>query len=76
MRTSLRSALIATVLVALPSLAHAHPGHDDHDITWDFTHLISHPFATLGCLAVLGGAVWAVWRLARWSEAGPRDQAR
>ena len=76
MRNTLRSTLIATVSVALPTLAHAHPGHDDHDITWDFSHLVAHPLATLGCLAVLGGAAWMVWRLTQWCEAGRSDQKR
>ncbi len=47
-----------------PLAAFAHPGHDgDHDITWDFGHFISHPFATIAGVAVLAAAGWLVWRL-------------
>ena len=59
-----RSLSVAAVSSLLVSLAHAHPGHDGHeggDITWDFGHLTSHPLATLGCVALLGAASWAVW---------------
>ena len=74
MRNTLRSTLIATALVALPSFAHAHPGHDDHDITWDFSHLVAHPLATLGCLGVLAASAWMVWRFTQWCDADRSDQ--
>ena len=42
----------------------AHPGHDGHEnggFTWDFSHLATHPLATLGCVALLAALVWAGW---------------
>ncbi len=50
--------------LGLVSLAHAHPGHDDHEFTWDFEHLAAHPVATILCLAVAGTGVWALTRRA------------
>lgn len=46
-------------------LASAHPGHGDHDFTWDFRHLIEHPFATAVWFGIFAGATWLVARLAR-----------
>ena len=58
-----RSLLLASAF-AIPALAHAHPGHDgDHELVWEFSHLASHPLATLACVTVLAGAVWGTWRL-------------
>lgn len=54
-------ALIVATLAA-PLTALAHPGHDDPEITWDFDHLVEHPFATLACLAALGFAAWMIRR--------------
>ncbi|HTO05154.1 MAG TPA: hypothetical protein VL069_15700 [Opitutus sp.] len=63
MITSCRSTFIAALFaIVIPVLAHAHPGHDDHDFTWDFSHLTAHPWATLGCLAALFAGAWIVWR--------------
>jgi hydrogenase/urease accessory protein HupE len=60
-----RATAVSAVLLAVPSLALAHPGHDgDHGLTWDFSHLAAHPLATaLGAL-VLVGAVWGGAQLA------------
>jgi len=55
-----RSAALFSVLSA--TVAQAHPGHDGHeggDFTWDFSHLASHPLATLGCALVVSLAIWA-----------------
>ncbi len=58
--------LLALAALLVPLAAFAHPGHDgEHDITWDFGHFISHPLATLACLAVVAAAGWCVWRLLR-----------
>jgi urease accessory protein len=36
--------LLAVTLLALPAIAHAHPGHDgDHELTWDFSGGFLHP---------------------------------
>jgi hypothetical protein len=64
MRTFLRRSTVATALIALlPSLAQAHPGHDGGEVTWDFTHLAAHPFATMGWLVAIGGVAWIVGRI-------------
>jgi hypothetical protein len=61
----LRFVLLAG-LFAIPALAHAHPGHDgDHELVWDLDHFVSHPLATLMCVAVVATAGWLVWRLLR-----------
>ena len=66
MRTSLTSRIVsAALLITLPAIAHAHPGHGDHDFTWDFSHLAAHPFATAGCVAVLAGFAGVVWQVSR-----------
>ena len=43
----------ASLLLLSPTLALAHPGHEGNELTWDYQHLMAHPLATLGCLAVL-----------------------
>jgi hypothetical protein len=63
MRTLLRTSSVAAVLIALlPTLAQAHPGHDGGEVTWDFTHLAAHPFATMGWLVAIGGVALAISR--------------
>ena len=64
-----KAALVAAIL---PIEAFAHPGHDDPDVTWEFSHLAAHPVATLGCFLVIGLAAWAAWRVAHRS-AGKSD---
>lgn len=64
-----KAALVAAIL---PIEAFAHPGHDDPEVTWEFSHLVEHPVATLGCFLVIGLAAWAAWRMARRS-AGKSD---
>ena len=58
------------VVTALASVARAHPGHDGHEgggeFTWDFTHLVSHPLATLAFVLLAGGT--AVLLLNRLGE--------
>lgn len=61
---SRRSPVLFTVYAAAAAIAQAHPGHEGHeggDITWDFSHLAAHPFATLAVAALVGGATWVVW---------------
>jgi len=62
--------LVSSVLVfALPVLAHAHPGHDGHDLTWSFSTGFGHPLGGWDHLLVmLVVGLWAA-RLggsARW----------
>lgn len=47
------------------AVASAHPGHDGHELTWDFSHLAQHPFATMGCAAVVGAAVAMLMQVIR-----------
>ncbi len=68
-------ALLATL--ALPVLAHAHPGHDgDHDFGWDFEHLAGHPLATLACLSLLAAAGWGVWKLVKSRSATKTERVK
>ena len=53
------------VLCATASLAQAHPGHDGHDLTWDFVHLVANPGATILCFGAVVSVGWAVWKLTR-----------
>jgi hypothetical protein len=57
--------LLALAVFALPVLAHAHPGHDGPELTWDFDHLAAHPAATLLCILLGGAIVWTGWHLLR-----------
>lgn len=71
MKSCFRS-LLTTALFIVPVLAQAHPGHDgDHELVWDFNHLVSHPLATIACLVVLAGVgfiVWQCWRNAKQAK--------
>jgi hypothetical protein len=62
------SAVASSLLVFAP-LASAHPGHGDHDLTWDLDHLVEHPVATIVWLGIFAGATWAVARLVRANRA-------
>jgi hydrogenase/urease accessory protein HupE len=73
MKSISRRSLFAAVTLALPSLAQAHPGHDgDHDFVWDFQHLVSHPLATLLCVAAVGAAIWGVRSLITSRRTNPK----
>ena len=69
MKASGKLILSSVLVFALPVLAHAHPGHDGHDLTWSFGTGFSHPFSGWDhLLAMVGVGVWAA-RLsgrARW----------
>jgi hypothetical protein len=58
---------VSLVLTALPVVAHAHPGHDGHELTWDFGHLAAHPLVTLGWFALLSASLWSAAKLFRSS---------
>lgn len=55
---------LATLSLGAP-LALAHPGHDGHELTWDFDHLAAHPLATVGCLLTVSALAWVGWRFLR-----------
>ena len=66
MKPSFRRSLpLAAALFASAGLAQAHPGHDGHELTWDFSagHLAGHPLATMACALVLVTSAWALARL-------------
>ena len=45
---------------ALPVLAHAHPGHEGHELTWDFTSGALHPLSGWDhLLAMIAVGLWA-----------------
>ena len=57
---------VLTVLsLAAAPAALAHPGHDGHELTWDYDHLAAHPLATLGCFMVIVVLAEIVWRFLR-----------
>jgi hypothetical protein len=67
MQTVLRSLSRFTFLVAslLPVVASAHPGHDDSDFTWEFSHLAAHPGATALCFGSLIVSAAVAWYFVR-----------
>jgi hydrogenase/urease accessory protein HupE len=66
MKTSfVRGLALAISFLTSRSLVQAHPGHDDHEITWDFSHLAAHPIATIACCAVVIGVGLGGWLLVR-----------
>ena len=59
----------------MPAVVHAHPGHDGHELTWDFGHLAAHPGATIFWVAVAGVTLWSAVRIVR-TRAETRAVAR
>lgn len=61
---------VFAVLLVLPSLAFAHPGHDGpHDFEWDFSNGFAHPLTGLDhLLAMVAIGLWAgqLGGRARW----------
>jgi urease accessory protein len=54
-----RLASLAAVF-AFPALAHAHPGHDGHELTWDFASGAVHPLTGFDHLiAMVAVGLWA-----------------
>jgi urease accessory protein len=54
------SRLLALAAFALPALAHAHPGHDGPDLTWDFASGAAHPLSGWDhLLAMIAVGLWA-----------------
>lgn len=68
-RLLFRRLCVVAGFVALPAWALAHPGHDGHELTWDFTGGATHPLYGLDhLLALVAVGVWSA-RLggrARW----------
>jgi urease accessory protein len=60
---------IGSLLLVFPVLAHAHPGHDGHDLTWDFSGGFAHPLSGWDhLLAMVAVGLWAaqLGGRARW----------
>ena len=48
------------ILLLVPVLAHAHPGHDGHELTWDFATGVAHPLSGWDhLLAMVAVGLWA-----------------
>lgn len=68
MKTPLaRGFALSLPFVASTALLQAHPGHEGHELTWDFSHLAAHPLATFGGFGVLLTAGAVGWYLIRRS---------
>jgi hypothetical protein len=50
-------ALSSLIVLASATVAHAHPGHVGHDVTWD----VSHPSEQGAPIVLLGFAVVCAW---------------
>jgi hypothetical protein len=50
-------ALSSLIVLGLATVAHAHPGHAGHDVTWD----VSHPSEQGALIVQLGFAVVGAW---------------
>jgi urease accessory protein len=60
---------MGAILLALPALAQAHPGHDGHELTWDFSSGFAHPLSGWDhLLAMIAVGLWAaqLGGRARW----------
>jgi urease accessory protein len=51
---------LALAAFVLPVLAHAHPGHEGHELTWDFSTGVAHPLSGWDhLLAMIAVGLWA-----------------
>jgi hypothetical protein len=55
-----RRLFLPCCILGVTSIAHAHPGHDGHELTWDMQHLAAHPAATLLCFTMIAAGIWAL----------------
>ena len=60
----LNSALGLAVLAVSPAIAHAHPGHDGHELVWEIAGTHVHLDWVLATL-LIAGAIVGVYRYAR-----------
>lgn len=60
-----RLVAVSAVFMTAADALRAHPGHDGHELTWDFGHLAAHLATTFGWVAIAAAAAWAGWRIAR-----------
>ena len=67
-----RAGISLMVFLFSAALVQAHPGHDDgHELTWDFSHLAHHPFATALWVVAVGTLVYVVFRFVRRKNISP-----
>ena len=60
MKISGKLVLVLSLVLALPVFAHAHPGHDGHDLTWSFSTGFGHPLSGWDhLLAMIAVGLWA-----------------
>ena len=64
-KSRVRGVLGPAGFLGFATVLNAHPGHDGHELTWDFSHLTAYPVATITCFALLAGAGCAGWLLLR-----------
>jgi len=79
MRALRRIPLLLAIFSVLPLLAHAHPGHEGHDLTWDFAAGLGHPLAPWGFVLVavlVGLAIMALGDRIRAHRASRRLSRR
>ena len=57
--------VLTAISLASAPVAFAHPGHDGHELTWDYGHLAAHPLATLGCFLTICVLAEIGWRFVR-----------
>jgi urease accessory protein len=70
MKPVTRWTLCASLFFASVALAHAHPGHDGHDLIWDFQAGFTHPFTGWDHLLAMFAVGWWATQLtgrARWA---------
>ncbi|MDO8545689.1 MAG: hypothetical protein Q7S40_35040 [Opitutaceae bacterium] len=63
MKSPRYSRLALLVFGSAATLAHAHPGHDGHELTWDFAHPIAHPASSAAGLFTGVAVAWIGWKL-------------
>jgi urease accessory protein len=68
-KTHFRRLLVVALVATFTSLAQAHPGHDGHDLTWDFSSGFFHPLTGWDHLIAMIAVGWWAAQLggrARW----------
>ena len=72
--TRRRRLLFSSILVASGVFAQAHPGHDGHELTWDFRVVAEHPWPAAFGVLFVAMVVWSTRALAR-AHRGADDQS-
>ena len=64
------------IFLAMAGAAQAHPGHDGHELTWEFRHLAQHPVVALGLGFMLAMGAAGIWQLLRLGRIAREDIER